>query len=213
MPIERDVKLLTASDVAELCEVDLKTIHNWVDRGCIPHFRTPGRHLRFQAIDVANFLREWGYAIPRRFYAEIAKAVMVVGGKEATNAVTKAAGQTAAIHTVGDLYDALLRVGQEPTTAVVLDQATIQTHGGDVIVRAVAALKQAYAITVIGLGTDKFGLAEKADILFIPMGDTKMLRAALTGDVKDSAQVEEGVVPPPPRLRTRRVRSPGKRVV
>lgn len=58
MAIERDMKLLTASDVADLCEVDLKTIHNWVERGCIPHFRTPGRHLRFQALDVARFLRE-----------------------------------------------------------------------------------------------------------------------------------------------------------
>ena len=47
-------KLLTASDLATLCEVDLKTIHNWVDRGRIAHFRTPGRHLRFRAADVAE---------------------------------------------------------------------------------------------------------------------------------------------------------------
>lgn len=212
MPIERDVKLLTASDVAQLCEVDLKTIHNWVDRGCIPHFRTPGRHLRFQAIDIANFLREWGYAIPRRFYAEIAQAVMVIGGKEATNTVVKAAGLTATVQLIDDLYDALLRVGQEPTTAVVLDPSVVQAYG-DLIVQVVAALKRSYSITVIALGPDKLGLAEKTDILFIPMGDSKMLRAALTGDVKDNAQIEEGVVPPPPKRRTRRVRTPGKRVM
>src|SRR6202012_3177766 len=58
-------KLLTASDLAALCEVDLKTIHNWVDRGRIAHFRTPGRHLRFRAADVAEFLRAWGYTVPR----------------------------------------------------------------------------------------------------------------------------------------------------
>ena len=63
-------KLLTASDLATLCEVDLKTIHNWVDRGRIAHFRTPGRHLRFRAADVADFLRAWGYSVPR----ELAKA-------------------------------------------------------------------------------------------------------------------------------------------
>ena len=28
----RGEKLLTASDLAALCEVDLKTIHNWVDQ-------------------------------------------------------------------------------------------------------------------------------------------------------------------------------------
>ena len=39
-------ELFTASEVAKFCQVDLKTIHNWADRGEIRHFRTPGRHLR-----------------------------------------------------------------------------------------------------------------------------------------------------------------------
>ena len=40
--------LFTASQIARFCQVDLKTIHNWADRGQIQHFRTPGRHLRFR---------------------------------------------------------------------------------------------------------------------------------------------------------------------
>jgi excisionase family DNA binding protein len=72
-------KLFTASDLATLCEVDLKTIHNWVDRGRISHFRTPGRHLRFRAVDVVDFLRTWGYAVPRELRTETTKVVMIVG--------------------------------------------------------------------------------------------------------------------------------------
>ena len=45
-------ELFTASELARFCHVDLKTIHNWVEKGEIRHFRTPGRHLRFRRPDV-----------------------------------------------------------------------------------------------------------------------------------------------------------------
>ena len=57
-------KFLKARDVAELYSCDLKSVHNWVDRGDIPAeaiFRTPGRHLRFRP----DLLRDW--AINRGF--------------------------------------------------------------------------------------------------------------------------------------------------
>ena len=54
-------KPLTARAVSELCGVELKTVHNWVAEGRIAHFRTPGRHLRFQAAAVVHFLESCGY--------------------------------------------------------------------------------------------------------------------------------------------------------
>src|SRR5262245_12154361 len=86
-------KLLTASDLATLCEVDLKTIHNWVDRGRIAHFRTPGRHLRFRAADVAEFLRAWGYSVPRELARASARTIMVVGPKDTVALVQRALGE------------------------------------------------------------------------------------------------------------------------
>src|SRR6476659_1516311 len=61
---QQQPELFTASDVARFCQVDLKTIHNWADKGEIRHFRTPGRHLRFRRLDVLDFLRKYGYPIP-----------------------------------------------------------------------------------------------------------------------------------------------------
>jgi excisionase family DNA binding protein len=64
--VQADVRrraLLGANDIAHLCRVDLKTVHNWVNRGVLPHFRTPGRHLRFRPEHVASFLRAWGYVL------------------------------------------------------------------------------------------------------------------------------------------------------
>jgi excisionase family DNA binding protein len=57
-------ELLTASQVANLCQVAIKTIHNWTNDGKIKHFRTPGRHLRFRTGDVAEFMKNVGFPIP-----------------------------------------------------------------------------------------------------------------------------------------------------
>ncbi len=56
--------LYTGQDVARFCEVDLKTVHHWADRGKVPHYRTEGRHLRFRRNDVVRFLRAHGYPLP-----------------------------------------------------------------------------------------------------------------------------------------------------
>jgi excisionase family DNA binding protein len=61
-PVAR--RLLTATQIAAFCDVDLKTIHNWADRGKIRGWRTTGRHLRFRRLDVVDFLRTYGFPIP-----------------------------------------------------------------------------------------------------------------------------------------------------
>src|SRR5689334_7083350 len=96
MAVMRGEKLLTASDLAALCEVDLKTIHNWVDRGRIAHFRTPGRHLRFRAADVADFLRAWGYSVPRELSRASSRSALVVGTRDTLSHVMRALGEQAA---------------------------------------------------------------------------------------------------------------------
>jgi excisionase family DNA binding protein len=47
---------LRVREVAALCGVEQKTVHNWVARGMIAHFRTPGRHVRFLPAEVADFV-------------------------------------------------------------------------------------------------------------------------------------------------------------
>ncbi len=64
-------RLFTATEIAKFCAVDQKTIHNWVDKGSIESFRTPGRHLRFKAASVKAFLEKFGYDVPK----EVADAI------------------------------------------------------------------------------------------------------------------------------------------
>lgn len=118
-------KLLTASDLASLCEVDLKTIHNWVDRGRIPHFRTPGRHLRFRAADVAEFLRAWGYTVPRELARASSRALMVIGSKETFNQVSRTLGEGIALRHAAHPYDALIFAGSDPADVYVVDVKSV----------------------------------------------------------------------------------------
>ena len=114
-------KLLTASDLAALCEVDLKTIHNWVDRGRIAHFRTPGRHLRFKAADVAEFLRAWGYTVPRELARASSRSMLVLGSKDAMAHVTRALGEGAPIRHASHPYDALIHAGADPADTYLVE--------------------------------------------------------------------------------------------
>jgi excisionase family DNA binding protein len=124
-------KLLTASDLAALCEVDLKTIHNWVDRGRIAHFRTPGRHLRFRAADVAEFLRAWGYTVPRELSRASSRTALVVGSKETAAHVTRALGESMPVRHAAHPYDALILAGSDPADVYLVDLKEV-TRDADV---------------------------------------------------------------------------------
>lgn len=73
-----------ASQLASICDVDLKTIHNWCDRNENPDapaelesFRTPGGHLRFRHTAVVRFLSRWGYPIPDELLTDRPHAMVV----------------------------------------------------------------------------------------------------------------------------------------
>ncbi len=62
------------SQIAKICEVDLKTIHNWVGHNHIPQdawFRTPGRHLRFRIGPTLTWLAQQGYTVPEELRAQL----------------------------------------------------------------------------------------------------------------------------------------------
>jgi excisionase family DNA binding protein len=72
----------TAQDVARFCEVDLKTVHHWADRGRVPHHRTEGRHLRFRRNDLVRFLRAHGYPLPEAIASVRPKIISTITHEE-----------------------------------------------------------------------------------------------------------------------------------
>lgn len=119
--ITQQPELFTASDVARFCQVDLKTIHNWADKGEIRHFRTPGRHLRFRRLDVLDFLRKYGYPIPEVLRMGKPKVVVVDEDPAVLAAVRRTLSKKFDLVTFQDAFDALVAVGSLQPDALILD--------------------------------------------------------------------------------------------
>ena len=112
--------LFTAPQLAKLCSTDLKTIHNWVSRGEIKFFRTPGRHLRFRRDDIAEFLTKFGYPIPEGFAASRRRVVVIDGAASSREQVARALGAEREVEAYADSLDAAIAIGrQEPQVVCV----------------------------------------------------------------------------------------------
>lgn len=66
------VRYFTSRDVAAACGADLKAVHLWAEdpQKALPHFLTPGGHLRFKARKIGPWLRKHGYDVPAAILAE-----------------------------------------------------------------------------------------------------------------------------------------------
>jgi excisionase family DNA binding protein len=114
-------ELFTASEFANFCQVDLKTIHNWADKGEIRHFRTPGRHLRFRRLDVLDFLRKYGYPIPEILRAGKPKVVVVDEDPNVLASARRALARRFDVTTFQDPFEALIAIGTLMPDAMVVD--------------------------------------------------------------------------------------------
>ncbi len=194
-------KLLTASDLASLCEVDLKTIHNWVDRGRIPHFRTPGRHLRFRAADVAEFLRTWGYSVPRELAKASSRSTLVVGTKETQAHVVRTVGEgTVPLRLATHPYDALVLAGIEPPDVYVVD---VKAIAADIdVVGMLEALHRATPEASFIALVDEGSAGLPPFVAAVPRADTSTLRGLILPDAAAAAEPanQQSVGIEPPRI-------------
>lgn len=56
--------LLTTAVVARLLQCNVTTVINWVKKGYLSTYRTPGGHRRISAAEVARFLVKQGLPLP-----------------------------------------------------------------------------------------------------------------------------------------------------
>lgn len=125
--------LFTASQVARFCQVDLKTIHNWADRGQIPHFRTPGRHLRFRRPHVLDFLRKYGYPIPTELDAERPRVGLLINGTDPAGEVAAALEPRFEVVEYSNPLAGLIQIGEQPPDAIVLAADLGSLSGAEII--------------------------------------------------------------------------------
>ncbi|MFW5877073.1 MAG: helix-turn-helix domain-containing protein [Myxococcota bacterium] len=130
---EKAKDLFTASEVARFCQVDLKTIHNWAERGEVRHFRTPGRHLRFRRVDVLDFLRKYGYPIPDDLQQGKPRVLVLEDDARGAAETEKALQDDFEVESHTDPVCALLSIGAEAPDAVIVDDRVGSLDGVHII--------------------------------------------------------------------------------
>lgn len=111
--------LFTAPQLAKICSTDLKTIHNWVNKGEIKSFRTPGRHLRFRREDILEFLLKYGYPIPNGFTPR-SKIVVLDTDNASARSLKRALTRDFDVETFSDHVDALISIGKQPPRLILI---------------------------------------------------------------------------------------------
>lgn len=168
--------LFTAPQVAKICSTDLKTIHNWVNRGEIKSFRTPGRHLRFRREDIYEFLQKYGYPIPDGF-SPARKRVILCEGKDAMRrSIKRTLSRDYEVEAFSDHVDALLAIGrQRPALLLVNGQnGTEITH----LVQRLTSDKDASPVVVYG--TEKLdGNMDNDLVQFVASSESKDIRRSV----------------------------------
>jgi excisionase family DNA binding protein len=122
-------RLLSATQVARCCGVDIKTIHNWANKGKIPHGRTSGRHLRFRPLDVVDFLRAYEMGLPDWLRTVRLLAVVVDTDTQMLAAARRSLARRFDLVVCGHAVDALVAVGTHlPDVLVVGDAAPLDAE-------------------------------------------------------------------------------------
>jgi len=173
-------ELFTASELAHFCRVDLKTIHNWADKGQIRHFRTPGRHLRFRRLDVIEFLRKYGYPVPESLRSGKPKILVVHENSGVLAAIRKGLGRRFEIATFQDPFDALVALGSLEPDVMVID---VDMSGLDGIrfVQRLKSIDRTSNIRSIVYSEEQHrrSAMDAGAFDFIPRGELTLLREVL----------------------------------
>jgi excisionase family DNA binding protein len=173
-------ELFTASEFAHICGVDLKTIHNWADKGQIKHFRTPGRHLRFRRLDVIDFLRKYGYPIPESLRSGKPKVVVVDGDPVVLAVIRKGLGRRFEVATFQDPFEALVALGTTEPDVLVIDIDVGGLDGIRCLTRLCSIEATSHVRTIVYSNEERRRSALEAGASdFIARGDVTLLREAL----------------------------------
>jgi len=150
-------RTLSATQVAAFCDVDLKTIHNWADRGKIPCWRTPGRHLRFRRLDVVDFLRAYGFALPDALRTARPDVLVVDGDPEELAWARRALSRRFELVTFDSVVGGLLALAAiDPEVLVLGDVSPLDPS---VIAERVRASAPTRHVRIVTLGAEARGAA------------------------------------------------------
>ncbi len=137
---------LTAGDVARAVRVDLKTVHNWVQRGLLRGARTRGGHLRFLRTEVVRFLRHRGRPVPVEVVVTHPRVVTVALPVDSTEAILA--------EREGSVFEALLGFATSSFDVIVVGLDEIEPERTRELAAALVRQPVTQGVAVVGVSVD-----------------------------------------------------------
>lgn len=113
-------EIFTTFEVAKLCNANITSIKNWIEKGKLRAFRTPGGHYRIEKAVLEDFLNRYG--MPNPFEDRDAKSALIICNDPATvELVRRAQGRSTNVEGTEDPIEAALLIGDRKPNCVVID--------------------------------------------------------------------------------------------
>lgn len=130
------MKTLTTGEIAKLCDVNLRTVIRWIDRGALKGFKLPGRgNNRVMVEDFLKFLNEHSMPIPPELMGEQNRKILAIDDEPAITSVIrrvlKAAGYE--VEVANDGFQGGTKLLQERPALVTLDLSMPGLDGYEVL--------------------------------------------------------------------------------
>jgi len=126
---EKDI--FTTYDAARICAANIASIKNWIAKGLLKAFRTPGGHYRIKRRDLQLFIQK--YNMPNPFKERFEKKIYILDtDTKALDKVTKALSEHT-VTTFDDPLPAALKIGLERPDLVVMDPDLGDVRGEDFV--------------------------------------------------------------------------------
>jgi len=116
-------RLMTTNEIGRLVGVSERTVANWIDRGYLPAFRTPGGHRRVDPKVLTGFLVERGIPVPESL--DTRPLVLIVEDDvqvaETLRSYLEQPEGRFNVHVIHDGVAALIHIGNKKPQLVLLD--------------------------------------------------------------------------------------------
>lgn len=122
--IDLDQDVFTTFEVANICNANVTSIKNWIDKGKLQSHRTPGGHYRVKKKVIREFLDR--HDMPNPFAERYRKHVLIWhGDPELEERLRFRFGDVHRYETRTDKLEVLLKIGQwRPDVAIIEDPLT-----------------------------------------------------------------------------------------
>ncbi len=130
-----DKEIFTTFEVAKLCNANITSIKNWIEKNKLRAFKTPGGHYRIERDVLKTFLDEYG--MPNPFRDRTDRKVMVLCKEPATvELVRRGVGRDVQVEGTDDPIEGALMVGAMQPDCLIID-VLMEGSGGLHMVRKI----------------------------------------------------------------------------